>query len=42
VDLARVIEDALGDGGLAGVDVGGDADVSNLGEVASHGLSLSA
>ena len=30
VDLAGVIEDALGDGGLAGVNVGGDADVPDL------------
>jgi hypothetical protein len=28
VVLARVEEDALGDGGLAGVDVGADADVA--------------
>src|SRR5204863_768660 len=36
VDLAGVIEDPLGDGGLAGVDVGGDADVANLGQVPCH------
>jgi hypothetical protein len=36
VDLAGVIEDALGHGGLAGVDVGGDPDVTDLGHVAWH------
>ena len=41
VDLPGVIEDALGDGGLAGVDVGGDADVTNFGHVAWHSLSSS-
>ena len=36
VDLACVEEDALGDGGLASVDVGADADIANLVEVNSH------
>ncbi len=34
VDFAGVIEDALGDGGFARVDVGGDADISDFREVA--------
>jgi len=38
VDLAGVEEDALGDGGLAGVNVGGDADIADFGEVAGHGF----
>ena len=36
VDLAGVIEDAFGDGGLAGVDVSGDADITDFGQVAGH------
>ncbi len=36
VDLPGVIEDALGDGGFARVDVGGNADVTNFGKIASH------
>src|SRR5665213_227632 len=34
VDLAGVIEDSLGDGGLARINVGGDADIPNLAQVA--------
>ena len=30
VDFPGVIENALGDGGLAGVDMGGDADIANF------------
>ena len=36
VDLAGVIENPLGDGGLARVDVGGDADIADFGQVACH------
>src|SRR5207245_11665419 len=36
VNLAGVIEDSLRDGGLAGVDVSGDADVADFGQVAGH------
>ena len=39
VDLARVEEDPLGDGGLAGVDVGDDADVAGAGERVESGHS---
>src|SRR5205085_424818 len=35
-DRYRAVEHALGDGGLAGVNVSGDADVSNLALVACH------
>src|SRR5205814_4627520 len=31
---------SLGDGGLAGIDVGGDSDVANLGHVAWHRYSF--
>jgi hypothetical protein len=37
VDAARVVQDALGQCGLARVDVGGDADVSDLGQVVHSG-----
>jgi hypothetical protein len=40
VGLAGVEKDALGDRGLAGVDVGADADVADVGEVGGHGWSL--
>jgi hypothetical protein len=30
VDLSRIEEDALGEGGLARVDVGADSDVANV------------
>src|SRR5205823_4598100 len=40
VDLAGVEQHAFGDGGLARVDVGGDADVANLGQVARHNWSF--
>ena len=33
---AGVEQDPLGDGGLAGVDVGADADVADAGEVDGH------
>ena len=35
---AGVVQHALGDGGLAGVDVGADADVTNFGQVNGHGV----
>jgi hypothetical protein len=35
---ARVIQDALGGGGLAGVDVSHDADVADLVQVGEHVL----
>ncbi len=42
VQPAGVVEDAFGDGGLAGVDVGGDADVSELVQFGGgHGESAS-
>src|SRR6185312_2499688 len=41
VDLPGVVEDAFGDGGLARVDVGGDTDVANLGQVACHDIPFS-
>ena len=37
VDAAGVIQDALGRRRLAGVDVGGDADVADFRQVAGHG-----
>ncbi len=42
VGLAGVVEDALGHGGLAGVDVGHDADVADVGngDFSGHGLYL--
>jgi len=36
VDFAGVVEDALRDGGFARVDVGGNSDVPNFGQVPSH------
>lgn len=36
-DLARVEQHPLGEGGLAGVDVGGDADVADALELADGG-----
>ena len=39
VDAAAVAEDALGEGRLARVDVGADADVAVLGEVQEHGFA---
>jgi hypothetical protein len=40
VHATGVVQDALGGRGLAGVDVGGDADVANLGQVACHVVPL--
>jgi hypothetical protein len=41
VGFAGVEEDPFGDGGFAGVDVSGDTDVAEFGEVAGHGVSFS-
>ena len=43
VRLARVVQDALGRGGLAGIDVGHDADVAGMSQVVlalSHGVQF--